>query len=271
MHHPSAHHTSHRAGHLRAFFCLIALLVCSHLHAGESGTPVAAKPVKPRADQPLQYENCKSYDYPGRHAAILALKAELNPQVVLIGDSITHHWGGPPASRLRDGEQVLKTELAAYRTLNLGFGHDRTQHVIWRLQNGEIDGIAPEWVVIHIGTNNFNDNNTPAEIMAGIAAVCHEVRTRLPTTQIVLMAILPRERKAGHPRRKALAEVNQLIAAHAREQKFIHLDIGQQFLDPAGDIPVPLMPDALHLSADGYRIWAKALLGIFQAKPGIMP
>ncbi len=263
---PSARVAPGLAGTMRALICALGLLAGGHLTAAEAGTPVAAKPVKPRTDQPLQYENCKSYDYPGRHAAILALKTELNPQLVLIGDSITHHWGGPPASRLRDGEQVLKTDLAAYRTLNLGFGHDRTQHVIWRLQNGEIDGIAPDWVVIHIGTNNFNDSNTPAEIMAGIAAVCHEVRTRLPKTQIVLMAILPRERKAGHARRRALAEVNQLIGAYAREHKLIHLDIGASFLDAAGDIPIPLMPDALHLSADGYRIWAKALLEIFQGK-----
>ena len=253
----------------RCIFRLVLLLpfiVATGLIAAE-GTAKQPKKVRPSTTTPLLIENCKSYDYPGRHAAILNTKAAINPQVVLIGDSITHHWGGAPSSRLRDGEKVLKSDLAAYRTLNLGFGHDRTQNAIWRLQNGEIDGITPDWVVIHIGTNNISDRNTPAEIMAGIRVICEEVQKRTPKARVVLMSILPRQRQGVHPLRKTLAELNQLIAAYATEQKLVHLDIGKQFLAANGDIPRELMPDALHLSADGYRIWAKALLEVFQGKP----
>jgi lysophospholipase L1-like esterase len=236
---------------------ILSTLLLSPLLAADAKKP------RPSTTTPVEYQNCKSYDYPGRHAAILNTKAEINPQIVFIGDSITHHWGGPPASRLRDGEAVLKTELGAYRTLNLGFGHDRTQHVLWRLQNGEIDGLKPDWVVINIGTNNLTDGHTADEIMAGIQAICSEVHTRTPDARIILMSVFPRERSGTHPRRKVIAELSRLCADYAAQQKFTHIDLGPQFVDETGQIPKNLMPDALHLSADGYRIWAAALLKVF--------
>lgn len=241
---------------------LLALLSVTALHAADAKVDKA----KPSAAEPLQYENCKSYDYPGRHAAILKIKAELNPQVVFIGDSITHHWGGQPTSHLRAGETVLKSDLSAYRTLNLGFGHDRTQHVIWRLQNGEIDGISPDWVVIHIGTNNINSKYSAQEILDGIRVICTEVRNRVPKAKIVLMAILPRGRQPGDGGRMAAAAANKLIMAYGAEQKFITLDLTSQYVGADGVLPKELMPDGLHMSVEGYRIWAKALKAIFEGK-----
>jgi len=223
---------------------------------------------RPNPAEPVKYEGCKSYDYPGRHAAILKLKQEINPQVIFIGDSITHHWGGQPASRLRDGEKVLKSDLADYRSLNLGFGHDRTQHAIWRLQNGEIDGTNPDWVVINIGTNNLNDGHTAEEIMSGIRAVCAEVQKRTPKARVILMSVFPRERQPTHGRRKVVADLSKLIDTYSKEQKFINIDLAPQFVPADGVIPPALMPDALHLSAEGYKIWAKALLEVFHKKPG---
>ena len=217
----------------------------------------------PSTTEPLEYQNCTSYNYPGRHAAILKAKDALNPQIVMIGDSITHHWGGVPSDRLKNGEKVLKSDLAKYRTLNLGFGHDRTQHAIWRLRNGELDGLHPDWVVIHIGTNNTSDGNTAAEIMAGIQAICEEVQKRTPKARIVLMSILPHEKGPKSRRRILIDETNTLIAAYAAAQKFVHLDIGKEFLDEQGAVKGSLMPDACHPNADGYRIWAKALNAIF--------
>lgn len=226
------------------------------------------KVAKQRPDPavPVMYEGCKSYDYPGRHAAILKLKQEIKPEVVFIGDSITHHWGGEPASRLRDGEKVLKSDLGAYRTLNLGFGHDRTQHALWRLQNGELDGVNPDWVVINIGTNNLSDGNTAEEVMSGIRAICTEVRKRAPKARVVLMSVFPRERHPTHGRRKVVADLSRLIGAYSAGQKFINIDLAPQFVPADGVIPPVLMPDALHLSAEGYKIWAKALLQVFEGK-----
>lgn len=269
-------HTTQRSGLLTTFYrtlgpalALILVTTASLAEDVAAPQPPPSKVVKlrPNPAEPLKYEGCKSYDYPGRHAAILTLKAEINPQVVFIGDSITHHWGGQPASRLRNGEKVLKSDLAAYRTLNLGFGHDRTQHALWRLQNGEIDGINPDWVVINIGTNNLNDNNTAEEVMSGIRAICAEVQKRTPKAKVVLMSVFPRERQPTHGRRKVVAELSQLISAYSAEQKFINIDLAPQFVPADGVIPPALMPDALHLSEEGYKIWAKALLEVFQSKP----
>ncbi len=251
---------------------VLALVACPNLTFAEEAVapptppPKVAK-VRWNPAEPLKYEGCKSYDYPGRHASILALKKEINPEVVFIGDSITHHWGGQPGSRLRDGEKVLKSDLGAYRTLNLGFGHDRTQHVIWRLQNGEIDDINPNWVVINIGTNNLNDGNTAVEIMSGIRVICAEVQKRTPKARVVLMSVFPRERNPTHGRRKIIADLSKLIGTYSEEQKFINIDLAPQFVPEDGIIPPALMPDALHLSAEGYKIWAKALLEVFQSKP----
>ena len=258
-----------RLAFFRGFGLTLVLIAGSTAaFASDAAAPQAParKPVKQRPDPavPLMYVGCKSYDYPGRHAAILKLKNGIDPQIVFIGDSITHHWGGEPASRLRDGEKVLKSDLGAYRTLNLGFGHDRTQHALWRLQNGEIDGINPDWVVIHIGTNNLSDGHTAAEVMSGIRAICDEVRKRTPKAKVVLMSVFPRERQPTHGRRKVVAELNRLISAYAEQQKFINIDLTAQFVPADGVIPPALMPDALHLSAEGYRIWAKALLEVFQ-------
>lgn len=216
--------------------------------------------------EPLEYQNCKSYDYPARHAAILKAKDALNPQIVMIGDSITHHWGGVPSDRLKNGEKVLKAELGKYRILNLGFGHDRTQNVIWRLRNGELDGLNPEWVVIHIGTNNTSDGNTATEIMAGIRVICEEVKKRTPKAKVILMSILPHEKSPNARRRILIDEINNLIAAYAADQKFIHLDIGKEYLDEQGNVKGSLMPDSCHPNADGYLIWAKALNAIFDGK-----
>jgi autotransporter-associated beta strand protein len=249
---------------------LLGMTISATAIAGDStvtaAAPAAIKPQRPSTTEPLKYENCKSYDYPKRHATILATKAEINPQVVFIGDSITHHWGGPPSDRLKNGEAVLKSDLAEYRTLNLGFGHDRTQHVIWRLQNGEIDGISPDWVVIHIGTNNVNDFYPAEEIMDGIRVICEEVKKRTPKSRVVLMSILPRQAQPNHSRRVRANEVNVLIAKYAAENDLIHLDIGREFLNEKDEVRRELMPDTLHPNADGYRIWAKALREVFEGK-----
>lgn len=204
----------------------------------------------------------KAYGYRARHEAVLNVKDELKPDIVFIGDSITHHWGGIPKSTLGNGAKVLQTEFAKHRVLNLGFGHDRTQNALWRLQNGEIDGLSPEWVVINIGSNNTSDGNTSEAIMQGIRLVCEEVRKRVPKARIILMSIFPRELKPTHRRRLQIDQLNALIASYAAEQKFVHLDIGKQFLDANGEVLRSLLPDTCHPNAEGYRIWAKALLEI---------
>jgi lysophospholipase L1-like esterase len=208
-----------------------------------------------------------SYDWYGRHHAELELQKRVQPRVVLIGDSITHFWGGPPNGIRVNGPASWQHAFGGMPVINMGFGWDRTQNVLWRLRQGEFEGVHPRWVVLNIGTNNLAGTsharaNTPAEIVEGIAAICLEVRRRSPESHIVLMAIFPRGAAPGGPVRESIQEANRLLAQRFnRDPAVTLLDIGPQFLAPDGSLPGDLMPDSLHPSDAGYRIWADALIG----------
>ena len=137
------------------------------------------------------------YDWYERHRDVLSAKAHLDPEIVLIGDSITHMWGGTPASNRVNGAQAWEQMFGTTRTLNLGFGWDRTQNVLWRLAHGEFEGLHPKTVVINIGTNNLTGTanaraNTPAEVVQGILAIHEQVRAQSPQSRIIVMGIFPR-------------------------------------------------------------------------------
>ena len=132
---------------------------------------------------------------------MLRIKDRLNPEVVLIGDSITHFWGGEPKAAQANGPASWEATFGPYRTLNLGFGWDRIQNVLWRLDHGELDGLHPRVIVLHIGTNNTSDTeharkNTPAEIAEGIRAILRRLRAKAPQARVVLMAVFPARAKA---------------------------------------------------------------------------
>jgi lysophospholipase L1-like esterase len=211
------------------------------------------------------------YNWMERHNAILKAKSETNPDLVFIGDSISHFWGGNPSVDLtpndknpRVGDKVLKKTLSDHRVLNLGFGSDRTQQALWRLDHGELEGLKPKWVVINIGTNNTSDGNNADEILAGIQAVCERVKKQTPEAKIILMAIFPRDNPATSPRRKLIDDINRQLADYARNEKFTWLDIHAKFLDEHGLIPKALMPDLCHPVESGYQIWADALLPLLK-------
>ena len=179
--------------------------------------------------------------------------------MLMIGDSITQGWEG-------NGKEAWAKHLAPRKAVNLGIGGDRTQHVLWRMQNGELDGIKPKAVVMMIGTNNTGferDNttprNTPSEIAEGVAAIVKHLRAKQPQAKILLLAIFPRGEKPDHPQRKQIAQVNAIIAK-LHDGKNVHfLDIGKQFLAADGTLPKEIMPDFLHLTPDGYARWAAAI------------
>jgi len=207
-----------------------------------------------------------SYDWYARHHAELAMQKTLRPRVVLIGDSITHFWSGKPAAHITNGTSAWDYAFGKMPVLNMGFGWDRTQNVLWRLRQGEFEGLSPEWIVLLIGTNNLSGTrnaraNTPQEITAAIDAICHELRQRSPGSRIILMGVLPRGNKSGSPMRGPIAEINRLLAARfAQERSVTFVDLGPKFLEPDGSLPVSLFPDGTHPSDAGYRIWADALI-----------
>lgn len=214
------------------------------------------------------------YDWHRRHAAILRVKHEIDPDYVLIGDSITHLWGGHPAEPGRAVGAEAWDSLFGDRALNLGFGWDRTQNVLWRIDHGELDGLKPKLVVIHIGTNNLasTDNyqaGSPEAIAAGIRVIGMRVKEAIiPAPRIVLMAVFPRGEKPDHPMRQPIAEINARLVAVAEELGAEYLDIGSRLLDQDGVYSQELARDFLHPTARGYQIWADALRAFVGAGGG---
>lgn len=198
-----------------------------------------------------------SYDWQKRHELTSAAVKRAKPQIIFIGDSITHFFGGEQFdSYTLRGQQTWGEFYALRNAGNLGFGWDKTENVLWRLQHGAVDGIAPKLVVVMIGTNN-SATCSARDIAAGITAIVDELNKRLPESKILLLAIFPRSEKPGLQRDK-LAEVNQIIAKLDGSHNVTFLDIGAKFLTPDGLITKDIMPDFLHPNEKGYRIWAEA-------------
>ena len=243
-------------------FLFQAILV-SLILAGLAPTAWAQSPANTALVPVPKLEN-DSYDWYARHAEVLKIKDQIAPEIVMIGDSITHFWAGPPESKIQNGPQAWKQLFGQRRVLNLGFGWDRTQNVLWRLEHGEFDGLRPRWVVINIGTNNFSTTshakaNTPAEVAEAIRAICVRIRAKSPDTRIIVMGVLPRGAKPNDHYRLKIAELNKLLPEVAKLPGVSFLDIGAQFLRPDGELPRSLMRDSCHPTEAGYAIWAAAL------------
>jgi len=227
------------------------------------------------AVEPAARLELDDYDWDERHAAVLACQGAADPEVVLIGDSITHLFGAMPPQALPEGyargqgafDSLFRPAgRRPWRVLNLGFGWDRTQNVLWRLDHGELDErLSPSLVVVNIGTNNTTETdnareNTAPEIAAGIAAVCARVRAKVPAScRIVLMKIFPREELPSHPRRLLIDSVNALLPALAQQECCTLLDVAPAMLQPDGTLPRSLVPDLTHPNEAGYELWADAL------------
>lgn len=207
-----------------------------------------------------------SYDWYARHAQEVAMQHKIDPEIVLVGDSITHFWDGEPKDKRVAGPNAWKEAFAGLRVLNMGFGWDRTQNVLWRLRQGEFEGIHPKTIVLNIGTNNLVPtdharNNTPEEVVQGILAIDRELHSRAPEARILVMAIFPRGALPSNDLRAPIAKINELLAAEVTKLPNTELlDIGKGFLAPDGTIPVTLMSDGTHPTDEGYAIWAKALV-----------
>ena len=234
------------------------LLLTPALHAQ---TPAPAKPAAPAVKLPPQAPDVAAPKFgpDGKlnagfvtaHERFLKTAQEGKAQLVFLGDSITAGWGGK--------KDIWEKSFGAYMPANFGIGGDRTQHVLWRIQNGELDGIKPKAVVLMIGTNNSGGD--PAEgIAKGITAIVETIRAKQPQAKILLLAVFPRgEKAAPNPGRDKLKKVNEIIAKLDDGKNIHFLDIGDKFLQPDGSLTREIMPDFLHLSAAGYQIWADAI------------
>ena len=193
-----------------------------------------------------------------RHEQCVDLTRKGGVDVVFLGDSITQGWQDT-------GRATWDKEFAPLKSANFGFSGDRTEHVLWRLENGEMAGLAPKAVVIMIGTNNIGHGSSNSQqTAAGVTAIVKRLLELMPKTKILLLGIFPRGESPDDQMRKDVAKATDLFKSNADCKRVVFLDIGYAFLRSDGVLRTTLMPDRLHLNPDGYEIWAKAM------KPDLM-
>ncbi|MBK8039429.1 MAG: GDSL family lipase [Verrucomicrobiaceae bacterium] len=240
-------------------------LLSATLLLAVSALAQTAKPTAPAVKLPPQAPDVAAQKFgpdgkvnPGfvaAHERFVKTAQEGKAQLVFLGDSITAGWGSK--------KEIWDKAFGAYQPANFGIGGDRTQHVLWRIQNGELDGIKPKVCVLMIGTNNVGSD--PAEgIAKGVTAIIETIRAKQPQAKILLLAVFPRGEFASTPAkantgRDKLKQVNEIIAKLDDGKNIHFLDIGSKFLQSDGSITKAIMPDFLHLSAPGYQIWADAI------------
>lgn len=224
------------AGRIAGFILITGLLAMACQTVAEN---TALVPVPGKGD-----------NWTTRNNAMNARVKEGNVDLLYIGDSIVQHWDA-------QGKAVWEHYYAKRNAVNLGISGDRTEHVLWRLDHGNIDGISPKLAIVMIGQNN-GPFNTGEEIGAGVTAIVQRLRKKLPDTKILLLAIFPRRE---HPteEREVLAKANAIAAALADNKNIFYMDVNYLFLRPDGSIPSSLMPDFEHPNEEGHRIWAEAI------------
>jgi len=185
------------------------------------------------------------------HDANLKRAKEGKVDLLFLGDSITQGWGN---------NAVWQKSYGTLNAANFGIGGDTTENVLWRILNGEIDGISPKVTVLLIGTNNFGlEGHPPDAVAKGVATIVQTLRKKLPATKVLLLAIFPRDEKPNTDGRKNIKKVNDQIAKLEDKKNVRYLDIGSKLANPDGSLAKEIMPDFLHLSEKGYQIWADAM------------
>lgn len=200
-----------------------------------------------------------------RHESFNAISKQGEAQVVFLGDSITHGWESK-------GKVVWEKYWAPLKAANFGIGGDRTEHVLWRLDHGNFDGLKPKLIVLMIGTNNTGHQGmTPKELNGetysstaeqtaeGVKAILAKLKAKCPQAKILVLAIFPRGEKPDDKWRVQNTATNALIKNFADNKTVFFLDINAKFLQPDGTLTREIMPDLLHPNEKGYEIWAEAI------------
>ena len=207
-----------------------------------------------------------AYDWYARHNAKLEEVKHKRADIIFIGDSITHFWN--KEENISYGWDVWEEFYGKRAVLNLGFGVDRTQNMLWRLEHGEMANQSPKVIVVNAGTNQFSctvnySGDTPQEALEGVKALIEKLRSLAPDAALILMALFPRQSPEVQ---KKLDLFNKLLEEYARseEGKIIFLDLTDKFLLPDKTFNYDLYYDRrCHPKSAGYRIWANALEPLF--------
>jgi lysophospholipase L1-like esterase len=225
---------------MRVYFLALAVLLAVQ----------AENPAEPAA-RTKEYPWMSVASWKERHERMVKRAKEGNVDLLFLGDSITEGWGN---------NAVWQKAYGSMNAANFGIGGDTTQNVLWRITNGELEGISPKVVVLLIGTNNFGLNgDSPDGVAKGVAAILQALRKKLPKGKVLLLAVFPRDEKPKTDGRTKIAKLNEQLSRLDDHKTVRYLDLGPKFLSPDGSISNEIMPDFLHLSEKGYQIWADGM------------
>ena len=235
---------------------LLSLCLAIFLFTTSCATNNLGEPVKNtgRSTTPVQQDAKWAVKWwMPRHKEKLAQKEKLGDvQLVFLGDSITHAWDRQ--------KETWEKYYAKRKALNIGFSGDRTEHVLWRLDHGALDGINPKALVLMIGTNNAGHHQeASAETAKGIKAILQELRLKLPNTKILMLAIFPRGKDDNDKLRKLTMGTNEIIKTYADNKNIFYVNINNIFLDDKRILHKSVMNDLLHPNKEMYPKWAEAI------------
>lgn len=243
--------------------CAVLLLGTQTVNAQPAVKPQTlptTKPTLPSADRKLEPVGDPNVASPrtGDAAAVFKMSHERLLQrtkqgaidLLFLGDSITQFWDRYPDN--------WKNHFGDYKAANYGLAGDRVENLLWRIENGELDGLTPKVIVLMIGTNNTGIN--PADqIAVGIGHAVTTLRTKCPNSKILLMSILPRSREGEEAKSDAIRAVNNSIAKLDDGTNIRFVDLASKFANPEGRVGRDLMVDGLHPTGKGYDLWGEAL------------
>jgi lysophospholipase L1-like esterase len=221
---------------------------------------VAGRPPIEPADQPLPRTDANSLK---AHEDLLAKRKGGQIDVYFEGDSITRRWGASD-EQYKDFLANWNTNFKGWNAANFGWGGDKTQNMLWRLQNGELDGLSPKVIVLLAGTNNVgnasplgNSGERAAEVARGVAAVVRELRKRAPQATVLVMGVTPRD---DNPAVMPIIDAaNTQIAKLADGKSVRYVNINDRLAFPDGTLRDGMSPDGLHFTVQAYQEWANAL------------
>ncbi len=233
-------------------------IACARAQAPATTAPAASSPapVAPNVAEPADVASPNHPTSAGHlttfHNRVLQqIKKDNKMQVVFLGDSITQNWSKAP--------EVWSKYYGNYDAANFGDGGDYTQHILWRIENGELDGISPKVVVLMAGVNNlYHLKNTPEETAAGIKKIIETIHQKLPQTKVLLVSVLPFNRGLKDGFAKATA-TNAIICKFDDGKKTRYLSLSEKFLNPDGTVSKELLKDGVHPGPEGYQIWAETM------------
>ncbi len=250
-----------------ALLLMSALTVRGAFAADPPATPLqtqCATNAKPRT---VEYPWMSIERWRGMHADQVARAAKGEVDVMFLGDSITEMWSKP----------VWDANFGQLKAANFGIGGDHTGNLLWRLQDPTIGRLRPKLVVLLIGVNNLNlCGETPEQVFGGIQAVVGRLRAQYPAARILLNAVLPAGAGPDEPVRQRIVALDKMVARLDDGQHVFFHNYGAHFVGADGTLSAANQPDFLHLSEQGYRIWAAAMRPdierlLNQPRPGAAP